>query len=180
MSVSTDGLSLTLVRHGATDWNGAGRWQGWTDTPLGTTGEEQARRLAQRLGGQAFTALYASDLRRAADTARLVRPGESPILDAQLRELNFGKYEGMGTGDVLHDPEYHDWQLDPWRRPAPGGGESLSAVGERLHAWAQELPDGRVLAVSHGAAIRKTAPAPIYPRRPVATATRRSGLGGNR
>lgn len=147
-------LELTLVRHGATDWNGAGRWQGWTDTPLGALGETQAARLARRLHARSFEHVYSSDLARAAGTACLVRPGEPLTLDARLRELNFGKYEGASTGDVLHDPEYQEWQLDPWRRPAPGGGESLAEVGERLHAWAQELPDGRVLAVSHGAAIR--------------------------
>lgn len=147
-------LTLTLVRHGATDWNGAGRWQGWTDTPLGTLGETQAARLARRLRGQRVGQVYSSDLQRAIRTAELILPGEVPTPDARLRELNFGRYEGVTTDDVLNDSEYDDWQLDPWQRAAPGGGERLSDVGGRLHAWAQELPDGRVLAVSHGAAIR--------------------------
>ncbi|WP_309572623.1 histidine phosphatase family protein [Deinococcus sp.] len=147
-------LELTLVRHGATDWNGAGRWQGWTDTPLGVLGEEQAHRLAARLAGHSYDAACSSDLSRAVRTAELVRPGAPLILDVRLRELNFGQFEGVTTEDVLHDPTYHDWQRDPWNLPAPGGGESLRGVGERLHDWAQELPDGQVLAVSHGAAIR--------------------------
>lgn len=147
-------LHLTLVRHGATDWNGAGRWQGWTDTPLGTVGQEQAGRLAARLVGRPYDAAYSSDLARAVRTAELTLPGTPLTLDDRLRELNFGKYEGAGTDDVLHDPEYHDWQLDPWGRPAPGGGESMGQVAARLHAWAQDLPDSRIIAFSHGAAIR--------------------------
>jgi broad specificity phosphatase PhoE len=147
-------LDLTLVRHGATDWNGAGRWQGWTDTPLGTLGEQQARRLAARVARRSYDRVYSSDLARAVRTAELALPGAAIVTDARLRELRFGKYEGVGTDDVLHDPEYHGWQLDPWNRPAPGGGESVAEVGARLHAWAAALPDGRVIAFSHGAAIR--------------------------
>ncbi|THF83648.1 histidine phosphatase family protein [Deinococcus sp. KSM4-11] len=142
------------MRHGATDWNGAGRWQGWTDTPLGAVGEAQARRLAARLAGRTYDAVYSSDLVRAARTAELGVPGAAIRVDDRLRELRFGKYEGAGTDDVLHDPDYHDWQRDPWNLPAPGGGESLAGVAARLHAWAQDLPDGRVIAFSHGAAIR--------------------------
>lgn len=147
-------LHLTLVRHGATDWNALGRWQGWTDTPLGALGETQAARLAARLTGQRFDQVYASDLARAHRTAELIRPGSVPMPDARLRELNFGQYEGAVTADVLNDPDYAQWQLDPWQRAAPGGGEALAGVGARLHEWAHALPDGRVLAVSHGAAIR--------------------------
>ncbi|MFC0617405.1 histidine phosphatase family protein [Deinococcus budaensis] len=142
------------MRHGATDWNGAGRWQGWTDTPLGEVGEEQARRLGQRLAGGNPGTVYASDLRRAAETARLALPAADLTLDARLRELHFGRYEGATTVDVLHDPDYAAWQRDPWRLPAPGGGESLAAVAARLRAWAEELPGGTVTAFTHGAALR--------------------------
>lgn len=152
---STPGtLHLTLVRHGATDWNGAGRWQGWTDTPLGALGEQQAQRLSLRLEHDTFDHLHASDLARAARTAEIVRPGQALILDARLRELHFGQFEGATTDDVMNDPHYDEWQLDPWAQPAPGGGESLLQVAERLVDWTQGLPGGRVLAVSHGAAIR--------------------------
>ncbi|OOV14766.1 histidine phosphatase family protein [Deinococcus sp. LM3] len=147
-------LHLTLVRHGATDWNGAGRWQGWTDTPLGTLGETQAARLHARLRGRAFDRVHSSDLSRAARTAELTLPGQPLTLDARLRELNFGQFEGVTTADVQRDPAYHDWQRDPWTLPAPGGGESLAQVGERLRDWADELSPGRVIAFTHGAAIR--------------------------
>lgn len=147
-------LHLTLVRHGATDWNGAGRWQGWTDTPLGETGRAQAARLARRLAGTPWDAVYASDLRRALDTAALALPGHPVTPDARLRELHFGRYEGATTDDVLHDPEYAAWQRDPWTLPAPGGGESLRGVAARMCAWAGELPAGDTIAFTHGAALR--------------------------
>ncbi|WP_216328205.1 histidine phosphatase family protein [Deinococcus aestuarii] len=146
-------LHLTLVRHGATDWNGAGRWQGWTDTPLGETGRIQAGHLARRWSRTSPDAVYASDLQRALDTAALALPDHRVIPDARLRELHFGRYEGATTEDVLHDPEYAQWQRDPWTRPAPGG-ESLRGVAARMRDWAAELPAGDVIAFTHGAALR--------------------------
>ncbi|GGL06912.1 histidine phosphatase family protein [Deinococcus radiotolerans] len=147
-------LHLTLVRHGATDWNGAGRWQGWSDTPLGAVGAEQAARLRSRLTGRAFDRAFSSDLARAARTAELSLPAGTPLtLDVRLRELHFGVFEGVTTDEVLHDAGYAQWQLDPWGSPAPGG-ESLAQVGARLRDWAEEVPGGRVIAFTHGAAIR--------------------------
>ncbi|MVN87010.1 histidine phosphatase family protein [Deinococcus sp. HMF7620] len=146
-------LHLTLVRHGLTDWNGAGRWQGWTDTPLGEAGEAQALKLQARLAGRTYDAIHSSDLSRAADTAMLALPGQPLILDVRLRELAFGAFEGVITDDVLHDPRYAEWQRDPWGQPAPDG-ESLQEVAERLRDWADGLAGGRVIAFSHGAAIR--------------------------
>jgi len=87
-------------------------------------------------------------------TARLSLPKHPLTLDARLRELNFGRYEGATSEEVLHDPDYAAWQRDPWRLPAPGGGESLEAVGARLREWAGELPGGTVTAFTHGAALR--------------------------
>lgn len=86
-------------------------------------------------------------------TARLALPGAELTLDARLRELNFGRYEGATSEAVLHDPDYAAWQRDPWRLPAPGG-ESLEAVAARLRAWAEDLPGGTVTAFTHGAALR--------------------------
>ncbi len=117
-------------------------------------GERQAGRLARRLAGRDPGTVYASDLRRAADTARLALPERPLTLDPRLRELNFGRYEGKATHEVLHDPEYAAWQRDPWTLPAPGGGESLREVAVRLREWAEELPAGTVTAFTHGAAVR--------------------------
>lgn len=152
MAVTEGPLHLTLVRHGATDWNGAGRWQGWSDTQLGPVGEEQAARLRPRLAGRPFDRAFSSDLARAARTAELSLPAGTPLtLDVRLRELHFGRFEGVTTDDVLHDAGYAQWQLDPWGTPAPDG-ESLSQVGARVREWAEELPGGRVVAFTHSGA----------------------------
>ncbi|PTA67449.1 histidine phosphatase family protein [Deinococcus arcticus] len=146
-------LHLTLVRHALTDWNGAGRWQGWTDTPLGEAGEAQALKLRARLAGRTYDEVHSSDLSRAARTAELALPGAPMILDVRLRELLFGDFEGVTTDEVLHDPRYAEWQRDPWQLAAPGG-ESLDEVAARMCNWAEALPGGRIIAFSHGAAIR--------------------------
>ncbi|MCP2014333.1 broad specificity phosphatase PhoE [Deinococcus sp. HSC-46F16] len=117
-------------------------------------GERQARRLGVRLAERDPGLVYASDLRRAAETARLALPGAEVRLDPRLRELHFGRYEGATSEQVLHDPDYAAWQRDPWRLPTPGGGERLEEVGARMRDWAEELPGGTVTAFTHGAALR--------------------------
>lgn len=146
-------LSLTLVRHGTTAWNEGGRWQGLTDNPLGQTGEGQALALRDTLAGQTFDAVWSSDLQRAVQTAELALPGEPLRLDPRLREFNFGDLEGLTVPEMQAHPGFLHWQADPWRHPAPGG-ESLYDVARRMRAWADELPDGRVMAFSHSVAIR--------------------------
>ena len=83
-------LHLTLVRHGTTAWNESGRWQGLTDNPLGPGGEAQARLLRDRLAGETFDQIYASDLTRAVQTA-------APLADALDLELQ-GHVDAYETG----------------------------------------------------------------------------------
>lgn len=146
-------LTLVLVRHGATAWNEGGQWQGWTDNPLGPLGEAQARALRGELAAQTFDAAYSSDLLRARQTAELALPGQEVILDARLRELHLGDYEGLTLEQMAAHGAFAHWQLDPWAHPVPGG-ESLGELAGRLQAWLAEVPSGRVIAFSHSIAIR--------------------------
>ena len=85
---------LYLARHGETDWNAVGRWQGHTDVPLNATGEAQARALAEVLRGAGLSMVISSDLARAQETARIVAGLlDVPLayVDVDLRERSFGR-----------------------------------------------------------------------------------------
>src|SRR3954468_9986848 len=93
---------VLLIRHGETLWNQQGRMQGQDDSPLTTTGLEQARKLARRLKDVAFTTLYSSDLGRAHQTARCIadETGHEIVADQGLRERSFGIFEGLTNSEI--------------------------------------------------------------------------------
>lgn len=97
--------SLVLVaRHGETDWNAGGRWQGNTDIPINRNGRIQAGVLAESMSLEGITSIYSSDLSRAQNTAEIVagRLGINEIrLDGRLRERSLGLLEGKTTEEVL-------------------------------------------------------------------------------
>ena len=92
--------TLLLVRHGETDWNRDGRWQGQSDTPLNELGRRQARELAEQLDG--VDVVYSSDLARARETAEILaeRAGVEVRLDPRLRERGFGAWEGLTLAEI--------------------------------------------------------------------------------
>lgn len=151
---------LWLIRHGQTEWNLQGRYQGQADKPLNQTGLEQAHALAERLAGQAFTAIYSSDLMRARQTAGVIAACLRLDLhvDARLREIHQGEWEGKLVSDLarLYSVEMAARRENPIEARAPGG-ESVAEVAARVWAAADDIarnhPDGRVLVVSHGLAL---------------------------
>ena len=94
--------SLLLARHGETDWNREGRWQGHADISLNERGREQARALAKQLSGVAFDVIYASDLVRAHETALIVaEERRMPVhTDAGLREIDVGGWSGLTPDEI--------------------------------------------------------------------------------
>lgn len=152
--------SLWLVRHGQTDWNLEGRYQGHADIPLNAEGLRQARQLAEKLSGEAFAAIYCSDLQRARVTAEIAaaRLGLSVIPLAKLREINQGEWQGRYLAEVKAefgepDPVAGEQILNE-RAP---GGESVAEVAVRMKQAADEIatayPSGKVLVVTHGLAL---------------------------
>jgi broad specificity phosphatase PhoE len=154
--------TVYLIRHGETDWNAAGRWQGHSDVPLNAAGLQQASRLARRLAeeGVRFDALYSSDLSRAWDTAVAIsgalglRPSAAPA----LREIDLGMWSGKTHADIAATfPD--QWSKLQHSEDFPrGGGETFAAFQARVIVWldrAAELhPGGRIGVVTHGGWIR--------------------------
>ncbi len=130
-----DDRILYLARHGETDWNAEGRWQGQTDVPLNERGREQARAIAERLRGEGLVSIATSDLLRARSTAGIVAAElglEVNHVDAALRERRFGCFEGLTRVEVAaRFPDvWARYLADPG--PAPPGGESRSDLLGRL------------------------------------------------
>jgi probable phosphoglycerate mutase len=123
----TDTLPLLyLARHGETAWSLSGQHTGLTDLPLTKRGEDNARRLGERLKGLTFAKVYTSPLQRARRTGELAGFGAVAVIDPDLVEWNYGDYEGKTSKEIqLQRP---DWQL--FRDGCPGG-ETLAAIGAR-------------------------------------------------
>jgi probable phosphoglycerate mutase len=144
-----------IWRHGRTEWNATGRFQGHLDPPLDDDGREQVTRVAALLaaGLPEHTVVVSSDLSRAAETAAPLTEllGVPLLLDARLREHGLGCWEGLTRDEVAErfPDQYADWIAG---RPVRGrGGEEPSAVGERALAALAELPPAEVaVVVTHG------------------------------
>jgi broad specificity phosphatase PhoE len=152
---------LWLVRHGQTDWNLQGRYQGQADPPLNQTGLAQAERAAELLAGRPYAALYSSDLQRAHVTAAAIgrRLGMTVRIDPRLREINQGDWEGLLVTEIQarYPVEWEVRQRDRLIFRAPGGGESVQDVADRIWPAVDELalrhPTQSLILVSHGLAL---------------------------
>jgi len=142
---------VVLVRHGETEWSRTGRHTGRTDVPLTDAGREQARATASRLAGRSFERVLTSPLQRAAETCRLAGLGGSAETVDDLREWDYGEYEGRTTPEIRKEVE--DWTV--WAGPLPGG-ESVADVGARADRVLESLRgvEGDVALVAHGHMLR--------------------------
>ena len=148
---------LYLVRHGETDWNAAGRLLSFTDEPLNVRGETQASALAVALAGVRWDRALSSPLVRARRTAELILAtgagGPDLEIDARLRELDFGPYEGWSEAQLEADPVAATRRRDGAQLP---GVEPDEEVVSRARAFLASL-DGRhgtTLVVGHGRMLR--------------------------
>jgi broad specificity phosphatase PhoE len=144
---------LGLLRHGQTDWNVEGKLQGTSDIPLNETGQRQALAAAAAINPVEWDIVLSSPLSRARATAQQIVDSHSLgqlAIDDRLLERAFGEAEGLS---------YQEWKT--LYDPAVGvaGGENLEQLEIRankmLDEFAEEFSGKRVLAVSHGAFIRK-------------------------
>jgi broad specificity phosphatase PhoE len=151
-------VDIVLVRHGATEWATSGRHTGSTDIPLDDEGREQARALGARLAEWNFSLVLTSPLQRARETCQLAGLGDRAQVDANLREWDYGDYEGLTTEQI--------------RATRPGwtvfdgvpNGETIEAVGARADRVIERVVgvdgatdasiDGAVALFSHGHMLR--------------------------
>jgi probable phosphoglycerate mutase len=159
--------AIYFVRHGQTEWNAAGRFQGSQDIPLNDIGKGQAVRSGELLADILVNNSHdpvkmpfvSSPLGRARNTMELLRGalGVSPHdyeLDDRLREIGYGHWEGstLAQMEVSHPELFAERQNDKWGVPPPGG-ESYASVTIRVRDWYDSLLQDTVT-VSHGGTMR--------------------------
>jgi broad specificity phosphatase PhoE len=154
---------LILVRHGLTDWNREGRFQGHLDPPLSRAGRHEARLVARRLAAiddLRPARIIASPLQRAFATAVTIgrAVGLEPVPDARLVEIGQGDWEGLTYAEIelAHPDEYRAWRAAGGMRPPPGGEpfEKASARIAEVVADVTRKPPWPACIVSHGGALR--------------------------
>ena len=150
-AMTTGAHEVVLVRHGETEWSRAGKHTGRTDVPLTERGEQQARAVGDALKGRRFAIVLTSPLSRALQTSRGAGFGDTAAEREDLREWDYGAYEGRTTAEIRDDRP--GWSL--WRDGAPDG-ETAAQVGERADRVIAEARsvDGDVLLFAHGHLLR--------------------------
>jgi probable phosphoglycerate mutase len=142
---------LSLARHGETAWSLSGQHTGLTDIPLTENGEDDARRLGERLRGMTFAQVFTSPLQRARRTCELAGFGAMAIVDPDLVEWNYGEYEGRTSEEILATRP--GWAL--FRDGCPGGEspDQVAARADRVIAKVRAA-GGDVLLFSSGHFLR--------------------------
>jgi broad specificity phosphatase PhoE len=149
--MSTHAPDVVLVRHGQTEWSRDGKHTGWTDIPLTERGRQDAQAVGAALRERRFARVLTSPLSRASETARLAGFGDVAEQRDELREWDYGAYEGRKTAEIRENSP--GWSL--WSDGVPDG-ESLDQVGARADRVIAELRslDGDVLVFAHGHLLR--------------------------
>jgi probable phosphoglycerate mutase len=148
--------SVTLVRHGQTEDNAAGRWQGTRDSPLTAEGRRQVETLALRLEPDGpCVAIYASPLARAVRTAEILAPLlGAPMVwqEPDLREYDFGAWDGLTPAELRARGFWREVTRDPEFTPPAGEafGTAARRVERALRTIAGRHRGSRVLVVGHG------------------------------
>lgn len=151
-------IQLVLIRHGETDWNREGRWQGQADVPLNANGVEQSKQLAKELASRIqLDAIYSSDLLRARQTAEFLaqETGLQVYLDVRLKEIDQGKWQGLQVQEIQerYSEIFYSRLQDPWNVAPPGGETAMQVrqrVAEALDSIARQHIGATVAIVAHG------------------------------
>jgi probable phosphoglycerate mutase len=152
---------LNLVRHGETEWNALGKFQGCKDINLSKEGFLQADSLRKRFENK-FDYIYTSPLKRAMQTAEIISESSTikPIIEPELREINFGDWEGLTIKEIeANFPEkFTEWRKDELNAPMCGGDLSIKKASTRAKEAIFEIvkkhKGGNIIIVAHGGIIK--------------------------
>lgn len=158
-------MKIYLIRHGETDQNKCKCLQGRSDIELNEYGRELARKTAEGLKDIPFDIIFTSPLKRARETAEIIRgKREIPIaLEERIQEISFGEYEGLCYGKEnysIPDMDFMNFFNKPQDYKTPPGGESLEEVITRTGEFLQEIlqkeayKDKNILLSTHGCALK--------------------------
>ncbi len=152
--------NIFLVRHGESEYNAKRIIQGHIDTDLTPRGIVQARLAGEELKNFQINKIYTSDLKRAYRTAYIIGDvlGLEPIIDKRLREMNFGKWEGLAYEYIYknHEEDFHNWLKNPVVCPLPSQ-EDIKEFEKRIKDFLEEIKsikEENILVVAHGGSIQ--------------------------
>ncbi len=158
-------MKLYIIRHGETDWNVKRRFQGRADIPLNEEGRRLARITSEALKETAFTKIYTSPLKRAYETAMIIKGDRDiPVIEEpRIIEIGFGEYEGLCCGKDnfnIPDPEFMIFFDKPEAYKPPRGAEGIDELKARTGDFLHEIVHNKnmendtILVSTHGAALR--------------------------
>jgi broad specificity phosphatase PhoE len=142
---------IWLIRHGETEWSRSGAHTGRTDIPLTEAGRASAEAIGRYLDGLRFALVLISPLARARETCRLAGYGEEAQVDPDLREWDYGDYEGLTTAEI--NRKRSGWSL--WKSGVPNG-ESIEQAAARARRVIERIShiEGDAVLFSHGHLLR--------------------------
>lgn len=158
-------MRLYIIRHGETDWNIKRRFQGHSDIPLNEEGRRLAQITADALRDVPFTRIFTSPLKRAFETAIIIK-GERDIpviTEPDIIEISFGEYEGLCCSKEnynIPNPEFMNFFDKPEAYKPPKGAESIQELRKRTADFFEKLVHNKtmendtILVSTHGAALR--------------------------
>ncbi len=156
-------MKIYFTRHGETLWNLEHRFQGWKDSELTEIGVKRAEFLGKRLEHVKIDKIFTSPIKRAKRTAEIIRGNrEIEVVEVEgLKEISFGKWEGMSTEEIKACEEYVDELENLFNKPysyTSFEGENIKEFTERLFKTVEDIirenKDKDILLVSHGMCVR--------------------------
>ncbi len=163
--ISEEKMRLYIIRHGETEWNVKRRFQGRSDIPLNEEGRRLARITAEALEDVPFSRIYTSPLKRAYETAMIIKGvRDIPVMtEPRIIEISFGEYEGLCCGKKdynIPDPEFMNFFDRPEAYKPPRGAEGIEELKARTADFLAEIVHNKdmegdtILVSTHGAALR--------------------------